>query len=133
MRGDWDETLGVPRQSDTPEFTERTNELMAEEIKKDIRSMGLGYRRCEGVGQEEGGAQNRETSFFIPKITLPQAEHLWGKYHQWGIVYGGPEFGGQVTLLGPDGDVTYLGNMSLSKTDEDQYWTEHSGHPFVFR
>jgi hypothetical protein len=140
MRGNWDETLGVSPQKDSKEFTERTNKLMEQEIQKDIRSMGLGFRKCQGVGQEEDGAQNRENSFFIPKITLKQAETLWHKYHQWGIVYGGPETGGRVTLMGPDGEMTDLGNFVEGRetgdnpdVKEDQFWTEYKTKPFVFK
>lgn len=143
MRANWDETLGVPEQSDSKEFTDRTNQLMTEEIKKDMREMNLGFRPCQGVGQEENGEQNREDSFFIPNVRLKQAEEMWHNYYQWGIVYCGPETKGQIILMGPDGLMSNLGtfhegrntrdNPTTPDVEEDLYWTEVKKKPFVFK
>jgi hypothetical protein len=114
------------------EATPEANQAATVQIQKDIRGMGLGYRPCDGVGQEEGGAQNREKSFFVPKITLDQATELWHKYNQYAILYGGPETKGEVTLMA-DGETTNLGSFSRGKEEGDQYWTEVKKQPFVFK
>lgn len=113
------------------EMSDSEREEAKRSFRADVRAMGLGYRLCDGVGQEYG--QNvREKSYFIPGISLKQARSLWVKYRQWGIIYCGPETLGEIQLMGPDG-VTGLGTFRVDKQDTDENWTEVKNRPFVFK
>lgn len=108
----------------TPE--ENSNNLNI--VKRLLGVMGLNWRQVIGYGQEEGGTV-KEPSFAIPGISLAQAQYLWKRFDQWGIVYVGPETHGEVMLLGHDqanqDDNALLGEAGLvTPTTQPENWTE---------
>jgi hypothetical protein len=69
-------------------------------LKKEIRSMGLGFFEMDGKGQETDAEGNItvavEPSLFVPKMTIPQAIKICKKYQQDFFLYSGPETQGNV-------------------------------------
>ena len=135
-RGSWGDTLKLPGEMVNPEWDAEANQATLQGIKMDLKTMKCqqldgrttpcGYRLCEGIGQEESGPQ-KEPSFFVPNLTLAQAEDLWRDYYQWGIVYCGPETKGKVMLMfHDDGNPIQvnLGGMWTFTNPENQQMLE---------
>ena len=76
------------------------------DLQDTLKKWGLGSRKLAGQGQQPDGSTASEPSFFVANITLPQAQQLWAKYEQWGILYGGPETNGVPLLLGAEETAT---------------------------
>ena len=103
------------------------------DLKKQIRSMDLGFIEIEGVGQEEDEdgeiIQVKEPSLFIPGINKKQAQKLSDKYEQWGYVYSGPEVDNKIALVSIKG-MEYIGKFHPNKIA--QFFSRIKGRPFTF-
>ena len=62
------------------------NNKMLQELKNDIKHMGLSYIKTYGRWNDKG-KQTSENSFLIPDISKEQALYLGKKYKQYGIIY----------------------------------------------
>ena len=62
------------------------NNRRIEELKSDLRSMGLSFIKTHGRWNE-GGKQTNEQSFLVPNITKEQALKLGKKYNQYSIIF----------------------------------------------
>lgn len=62
------------------------NNRKTEELKKDIKNLGLSYIKTYGVWRERG-LPTQEDSFLIPNITKEQALELGKKYGQYSIIF----------------------------------------------
>ena len=62
------------------------NNRKTEELKKDIKDLGLSYIKTYGAWRETG-ATTQEDSFLIPNITKEQALELGKKYGQYSVIF----------------------------------------------
>lgn len=62
------------------------NNIKTEQLKKDIKELGLSYVKTYGAWNEKG-KQTHEHSFLIPNITKEQALKLGKKYGQYSIIF----------------------------------------------
>lgn len=103
------------------------------DLKKQIRSMDLGFIEIEGVGQEEDGGggimQVKEPSLFIPSINKKQSQKLSDKYEQWGYVYSGPEVDEKIALISIEG-TEYIGKFHPNKIA--QFFSKIKGRASIF-
>lgn len=86
------------------------NEAALSLLKRNLRSMGFGYRQVEGQGQEEAQDPQdptkkviltvTEPSLVVTDITLEVVQFLWVAKKQWGVVYAGAETGWKPKLMG---------------------------------
>lgn len=126
------------------------NILRFKELKKLIRSWGLGFvelsgkwYRCTsttGRSCEDSPQESREytivsePSLFVPGLTKDQAENIRKTYDQDAVLWGGPEVfrtrgGGANLLTGAEEDVP-LGNLVPGKAAE--IYSTVRGRPFTF-
>lgn len=62
------------------------NNRKTEELKKDIKDLGLSYIKTYGAWRDTG-ATTQEDSFLIPNITKEQALELGKKYGQYSVIF----------------------------------------------
>lgn len=71
------------------EFSREENEKRHEQLKKDIRSKGLGFIEMSGGFKEEDG-NVQELSLFVPNISKKDAISLGERYGQFSILWKDP-------------------------------------------
>jgi hypothetical protein len=99
-----------------------------ESFKQELKDHGHGYSLMRGKGQEEHPSDPNKTistwepSAMVHGISLEHAKALGKKHNQWGIMYSGPETGGNTHMveLGPDKH-TDLGKFHAKRMGD--YWT----------
>lgn len=110
-----------------------TNERNFKELTGMLRSMGLGFIKLDGYGQEEDENGKitavKEPSLFIPNISLADAKKLMKKYSQFGIVYSGEEVNDKIMLVTNSG-MDDLGKFTPNKIST--FYSTVKGRPFVF-
>ncbi len=117
--------------------TNKENNAKFSQLKNDVRSSGYGYIKLIGHWAEEDndesgaddGGSNKELSMFVIGMTKEEAKSAMLKYKQDAVVYAGPDTGGKVMLLTPDGE-TQLGAFNPGKIAAA--YSEVRGSPFVF-
>lgn len=99
-----------------------------ESFKQELKDKGHGYSMMRGKGQEEHPSDPSkqistwEPSAFVHGIPLHHAVDLAKKHNQWGIVYSGPETGGNTHLIDVGaGTHTDLGKFHAKKVGD--FWT----------
>lgn len=120
----------------TDDKSRKENIETFKKLEHDVRSMGLGFIKLQGVGQEKDKKTGEiieveEKSMFIPKITKKQAEKLAKKYKQTAFVYYGPETNNKISLVWTDIDkMDKIGSFHPGKIA--QFYSKIKGRPFVF-
>lgn len=114
--------------------TPQQNNEKTKQLKQDIRRLNLGFFPLEGYGQEpddNGDIQVvKEESVFVINIDLKQSMKLMKKFHQFGIVYSGPETDHKIELIEQDGSKTNLGSFRPMKIA--QFFSKVKGKSFTF-
>jgi len=119
-------------------LTSRENQSNMKKLEQDIRSLGLGFFKMRGVGQEKDDDGNvveaSEPSLWVNGLNLKQAIRLARKYDQDFFIFAGPESDGQVVGYDNQGrkvdTIAPMGKFSPAKVS--QFFSRIKGHPFVF-
>jgi hypothetical protein len=90
-----------------PELTEAENKRALEDCKNRLKQWGCLRITCyrQEETDDEVFSVASEPSFFVIGISMKSALKLTRRYEQRGIVYAGPEVGGDVCLVFQDGTV----------------------------
>jgi hypothetical protein len=131
------------------EASEKENRESTEELKADLKRMGLGYVPLEGGWREctdrdvpynkcpeDKLRDSVERSFFVPGITRDQVEELRDKYKQNAVIYGDKKSGDSAYLINNDGSVDNLGRFSRETASQvlaQGYSKMRNGQRYVFR
>lgn len=120
------------------EEQDRENNRRTEQLKKDIKALGLSYVKTYGAWHEQDKT-TKEKSFLIPDITREQALELGKKYGQYSIIFKDKEDDTAYMLITLDnenfGNVDGKFDMSgkekfthvSAKDDELQNYTGYTG------
>jgi len=107
------------------------NEQRQEELKKDVRDMGYGYKEMLGVWRPDPESPAEfEFSLFVPEMTPEDAITLGKKYEQYAVIYGDGE---NVILdfLGNEPNKVF-NKFEADYSDAWITWSEYKRHKYRF-
>ena len=127
-------TAYVPTAADTianSEKIKRENKSQFSKLKTELS--GYGYFNVRGISEitVDGKKQPlEEPTLFVLGISLSKAKQLAIDYHQWGMIFCGPETKGSVRTFYTKGGGKDLGDFHPGKIAAE--YSKVRGRPFVF-